>query len=155
MLAPIRPRPTIPSCMLSLLDRVLESSAASAQPPRLRAIPSPQHLGITLVAERAERSGAQGQTGAKGHRLRQPPRRQHPQDVPVGEHDHIPTRLPRPAEHAISPRLDLPGRLAARAAIAPQEPAWPLLSDLRRCQTLILAVLPLVKVVAQDRRLAA
>src|SRR3954469_5679016 len=53
----------------------------------------------------------------------------------------------KPLDDAVSTRTHVRCRLAARAAVAPYRPPWPRLADLRRCQALVVAVLPLAQIV--------
>jgi hypothetical protein len=72
----------------------------------------------------------------------------------VGEHGRIALEALELADHPIHAPAHVGGRLAVRAAVAPQVPVRTLLPDLRGRDPLVLPVVPLDQVVGQLGALA-
>ena len=75
------------------------------------------------------------------------PGRQYPQHMPMREQRHISGRGARPGNHPVDPRADLIRHLAARAAVAEDQPARPRCVDLLWRQPFVIAVIPLHQIV--------
>ncbi len=64
----------------------------------------------------------------------------------VPEEHRVARRIEAALHELRAPRRDMVGRLAAWAAVAPQVPSWPLRVDLRRRESLEVAVVELGEV---------
>ena len=76
------------------------------------------------------------------HRQTDPPRAQHPPEMPVGKQRDVSDHCPDPRQHPIGPGGDLGRRLALRAAIAKQIPVRPGRENVRPASRLIVAIVP-------------
>src|SRR5262245_42972760 len=92
-------------------------------------VPPLDHRLLALVAEDAEGRGVQGEASTAIRGEVQPSRREHPEDVAVGEQGHVPFDGPHPLDDAIGPFAELLDRLATDHAVPPQVPARPILAD--------------------------
>ncbi len=112
-------------------------------------VPGFEGGGFAFVAEDRQRRRGQDQVPAEPGRLAQPPRRQDPQHVTVGEHQRVALRRAHALDHPVGPRADLVDRLAVGRAVVPQEPAGPVLADVERLEAFVVAVVPLAQVVVE------
>src|SRR5580700_10737812 len=95
-----------------------------------------------FVAQYTERRRAQEQQPSVRGGQSQPSSGQHPEEVAVTEEDGSALDLAQPGDDTISPLTDRRDRLAPRATVSEQVPVRPLLADLGRRATVILAVVP-------------
>ena len=84
----------------------------------------------------------------------EPARRERAEHVAVGDERDVAAGAEGLVDDAIDAASDVLGGLAAGAAVAPQVPVGPLLSDLRGRDPLVLAVVELDQVVAKLGRQA-
>ncbi len=117
-------------------------------------VPERQGASAVLVPEHADRRRGQGQPDALGRLEVEPAGGDDPQDVPVGEDDRVAVDLGELGDHAVGAGADLRGRLAARRAVGPQRPVGDLLADVGARAALVVAVVPLLEVVAELRAVA-
>src|SRR5947207_443732 len=111
-------------------------------------------LGLALEAEDADRARTEREPRPTRGLEPDPPRSQHPQDVAVGERERVPIRRAHPRDHRVRAGTHLLGLLAPGAPVTPEAPAGLALSDLRRGQSLVVAVVPFLELVAEDRCVA-
>ena len=79
---------------------------------------------------------------------------EHPQHVAVPEGDRIPIKCEHLGDHAIRPGAHVGSLLAVGAAVRPQAPIGPSLLNLGGGEPLVVAVVPLVEVLADLRQVA-
>src|SRR5262249_14991791 len=134
------------------------SSAAGLTAPALRSplllrgeapalVPHADHPGGVLVAEHADRRGAEGEEPSVAGRQPEPARREDPQHVGVGEQRHVAGGGRRAVDDAPGALADLLHRLALGDARRPHRPAGLHGADLRRGPALVDPVVPLAQVV--------
>jgi len=75
-----------------------------------------------------------------------PPHREHPQEMPVGEHRHRALPLPQPGQHAVGALGNLLHRLALRAAVLKHIPTRARGVNLGARPAFIIAVIPFMEI---------
>src|SRR5215218_2142173 len=112
-----------------------------------RVVPEPDHAPLALVAEVAQRGGAERERGRGLRRESEPAGADDPEDVAVAEQHDVAAGALRAGDDAVGAGGRLGQRLAAGSAVRPQVPAWTLLADAGRREALVVAVAELVQVV--------
>src|SRR5579864_655151 len=117
-------------------------------------VPAREHRGLPFPAQDPDTPGAKGKSRSRRHLHGEPPRSDHAQDVAVGEGQRVPAGVAQPPQHPVRPCADLGRLLSPGTAVAPKIPVGVRFTDLRCREALVLAVVPLVQVIAQLRDLA-
>src|SRR5207253_4007401 len=91
------------------------------------AVPEPQHRGLALVPEPAQRRRIEREQPPVPSVQPEPARRQHPQNMPVREEQYVPVDRAHLFKQTIDPSPYLLGGLAVRRVVAEDRPARSLL----------------------------
>src|SRR5437763_14905206 len=105
-------------------------------------VPGLDDVLLALVAEHADRRGAERQARASPRVQADPARAEDAQEVPVGDDAHILFRPADAVDHPVRALADRLDGLAAVDAVAPDLPAGPLLAHLGRAVALDGTVVP-------------
>ena len=130
----------------ALAMAVARSVAGAVTARHDRLVPPLDNRHLPLPPGDPGRGRAEQQQPAADWRKPNPTSRQHPQQMPVGEAQHVAVQPPHPGYDPVSPMAHVRRRLAVGNAVGPQGPAGPILSDRRRGQSFVVAVVPLGKV---------
>src|SRR5208337_831930 len=95
-----------------------------------------------LVAQDGEGRGAKHEVASLSRRQAQPARSQDAEEVAVAEDQDVAGKRTEPPDHTVGAGTDVCDRLAARAAVAEETPAGPLVADLIGAPALVAAVIP-------------
>lgn len=104
-----------------------------------------------LETEDANRRHASGEMLTFDHRQSDPAHGEHASEMAMREQSDAAALRTKTLEQAIGATADVSGRLAMRAAVAKDVPARPLLLDLGRAQSFVIAIVPFGEV-RFDRR---
>jgi hypothetical protein len=115
---------------------------APASESALALVPVFDHGLVMFVAENAGRRNPECVVATRFRPLAEPPRREHAENVAVGEEQDVARRLPDLGQHAVDATGHLGRRLAPGRAILPERPAGPARLDLRRGEPVIVTVVP-------------
>src|SRR5687768_3125426 len=116
-----------------------------------RPIPFLDRRDPLIITENVQSPSIKKKMTPDTRRESQPARRNHPQQVAVGEERDVSLLATRSGDDAISTVTHLLRCLAARAAVFKQQPPWDLLVNLTRCHSFVFAVIPLHQIVVDLR----
>src|SRR5437762_13892973 len=118
MLAPIRPRPIMPSCIADSLNKTSFARFTDVVPQtddwRVKA--------VVLEPEHADAGGATEENAPERRRHPMPAGRDHADDVAAGERQNVALDVLRPSDEAVRPGGHVFGEFAVRAAVAVEFP---------------------------------
>jgi hypothetical protein len=106
---------------------------------------------VVLEAEHAHAGGVTEEDLPGRRRQAEPAGRDHPDDVPAGEGEHVAADAVYPGDEAVGAGGDDSRRFPVRRAVAVEFPAGPLLEDLAGPFALGSAVVPLQQVLIDFR----